>query len=44
MIEVTVAHVATGALVFADTIVLTLRVLRATRAESRAFTLEAALS
>lgn len=43
MVAVTVAHVACGALVFATTIVLTLRVLRATRAESSTFTLAAAM-
>jgi len=42
MISVTVAHVAGGALVFATTIVLTLRVLRVTRAEASTFTLAAA--
>lgn len=43
MVAVTVAHVAGGALVFAITIVLTLRVMRATRAESSAFTPAAAM-
>ena len=43
MVSVTVAHVACGALVFATTIVLTLRVIRATRAESSTFTLAAAM-
>lgn len=42
MIGVTVAHVAGGALVFATTIVLTLRVLRVTRAESSRYSLAAA--
>jgi len=43
MVAVTVAHVAGGALVFATTIVLTLRVIRATRIESSKFTLAAAV-
>ena len=43
MVAVTVAHVACGALVFATTIVLTLRVIRATRIESSTFTLAAAI-
>jgi cytochrome c oxidase assembly protein subunit 15 len=43
MVAVTVAHVACGALVFATTIVLTLRVIRATRAESSTFILAAAM-
>jgi len=43
MVAVTVAHVAGGALVFATTIVLTLRSIRATRVESSKFTLAAAI-
>ena len=39
MIGITVAHVACGALVFATTIVLTLRVFRVVRSESAAFVL-----